>query len=401
MNVFIYFLLISIYIFGAGENRCTPRFDVPITIQLLDRDGNVVPDAEVYVTFLLDGSVSPERYLTIMNRSDIGGKAGFRIFNNQNYKAGLDCYVAVEVRLYNRTIYKNARQIDLENYFPNYLIVVDAYRVRMNFFIDNNSIVLDRLILYGDYEINNVSRFDRYVPKEFWGIAVYRNLVRNFNYTLKKDSDLDIHFSKISYYISSLDDARRPIKCNAIINNEVFDVYGPTEIQMFDSSIRGILNCSGKIREIVMDENRNRMEFVIDVTPPVIEDLRLEDVNANNVLLAFIVYDSNPFHSGLDAVTFKYNSQTLQPEKVIASTYYYRIPNEDGNIYISAMDRDKNVRELNAEFKKVKPNVQTREREEPEKRSEDPISWFVLLIGIIVLGGIIYYIYNMYRSVRE
>lgn len=402
MNVFTYALLLTIYIFGTGADECKPRFDVPVTIQLLDKDGNVVPGAEVYVTFLFDGAVYPKRYITIMNRSDIGGKVGFRIFNNQEYSPGLECNVTVEVKLYNRTIYRDTKKIDLKNYFPNYLIVVDAYRVKMNFFIENNPIVLDRLILYGTYERMNVSKFDEYVPKEFWGVAVYNNLVRNFNYTLKEDSEINIHFSKISYYISSLDDARRPLKCRAILNNQAFDVEGPTEIRMFDSTAKGILNCSGKIREIVMNERENRKEFVVDITPPVIDDFRVESVDENTALLAFAVYDPNQFHSGLDTVVFKYNSKILQPER-ISGSYYYRIPNQDGNIYISATDMEGNVKELNAEFKKIKITTDTTggEKDNPQKKSEDPISWFVLLIGIVVLGVILYYIYNIYKNVRE
>ncbi|MEM1971375.1 MAG: hypothetical protein QW336_01935 [Candidatus Anstonellales archaeon] len=400
MNIYSILLLFILFSYAPGENVCNPGYDVPITIRIIDRDGNVVPGAEVYVTFLYDGSVSPKRYITSKNVTDIGGKASFRIFNNQVYRANIECNVTVEVRLFNRTVLLDRRNVRLDDYYPSYNFIIDAYRVRLRFFVEDRPVTVDRLILYGEYELRNLSYFDGYVTREFWGVAIYNNLVRNFNFTLRNDSLFHISFSKIKYYVSTLDDSKKPIRCNALLNNEMFTINGPTEIESFDSVMRGYVNCSGKIRDVVLTESNNRKEFIFDITPPEISDFRVESFTTNDVLLAVTIYDPNQFASGLDRVMFYRDGQQISPERVSGS-YYYRIPNQDANLKIVAIDKEGNIRELEAQFKQIIESKQDRSIPTDTGSKEDPISWFVLIIGIVVLGGIALYIYNMYKSVRE
>ncbi|MEM1893754.1 MAG: hypothetical protein QXV16_01165, partial [Candidatus Anstonellales archaeon] len=79
----------------------------------------------------------------------------------------------------------------------------------------------------------------------------------------------------------------------------------------------------------------------------------------------------------------------------------YRIPNQDANLKIVAIDKEGNIRELEAQFKQIRESKQDRSIHTDTESKEDPISWFILIIGIVVLGGIVLYIYNMYKSVRE
>lgn len=379
---------------------CKPGYDTYITIRVFDKDGSVVPNAEVYVTFLYDGAVFPKRYITSKNITNEAGVAGFRLFNNQQYEANLDCNVGVEVKLYNRTIFKNNRFISLSNLYPNYNLVIDGYKVKMYFIFEDKKVSVDRLILYGDYELNNVYSFEGYVTKEFWGVVVFKDLVRPFNYTLRKDEVFNIFFSKNKYYITVLDDSKTPIECRAILNDIEYIINGTREFELLESSVKGYVNCSNKIEQFSMVEADNRREFIFDVTPPVITDIRAEKVEEDYVLLALSIYDPNQFASGLREVLFYFNNQSISPERV-AGSYYYKIPNENGYLKIIAIDKANNIKEVEAYFNKIKTEQKINNTQKIDKKEEDPISWFVLIVGVVVLLGIVYYIYNMYKSVRE
>ncbi len=395
----IYLILLLILSYGPGKDACKPGFDEYITITLLDKAGMPIPNAEVYVTFVIDGAVNPPRTITSLNITNMGGKAGFRLFNNQQYYANLDCSVKVEIKLYNQTVYKNNRLISLKDIYPNYQIDLDLPKIKIFFVLDNNDMVtVDKLILFGNYEYNNVYMFESYVPREIWGTVSFRNLVREFNYTIRDNKTIYFLFSPVKYYISTFDDKNQPLRCKAQLNNVEYEINGPTEISIWDSIVKGQIKCSNKVQDVLLTEKNNKLEYWFDVTPPIISDFRVERVEKDYVILGVNVFDPNQYATGVKEVLFYLNGELIRPSYVSGS-YYYRIPNQDASLKIVAIDKANNAREIEAQYKRIEDTEI--KKEEVKKKDDDPISWFVLLIGVGLLLGIAIYIYNMYKSVKE
>lgn len=399
MNYLLLISLILVLSFGPGKDACVPGFDEYITITLLDKNGMPIPNAQINVTFVIDSAVKPPRIGSVINVTDAGGKAGFRIFNNQQYSTNLDCSVKVEVSLYNHTVYRNNKLITLKNLYPNYQIDLNVPKVKMLFKLDNNLITVDKLILFGNYEYTNVYSFETYVPGEVWGSVIFRNIVRSFNYTKVNDGEQIIfEFVPVVYHIATYDDANQPLRCKAILDSTEYEVNGPTQLKIWNTIVKGQLNCSNKIEKIMLTEYDNRREYRFDVTPPMITDVRVDRIDGDYAILGVTIVDPNQYATGVKEVLFYLNGEQIRPSYVSGS-YYYRIPNQDATIKIVAIDMSNNVKEVEARYQRIEQT--DTKKEEVKKKDDDPISWFILLVGAGILLGAAIYIYNMYKNVKE
>ncbi|NPA22597.1 MAG: hypothetical protein GXN92_03425 [Candidatus Micrarchaeota archaeon] len=398
--------LLLLIALSYGYDACYPGFDEEIVIRVLDEMGRPVPGVNVQLQYLLDGSILPRQYRwTPVKQTDEFGLVSFYVFNRQKSWVGFDCSIKVNMTLFdypysyvikrNKTYWKSDFILTLKNKTSQYVYRIPAYRLTLLFKEGNKSVPV-KLILFDDYVYENVTKFEGYVPPNVSGLAVYKGIKRYFNYVLQNDSTYVIQFQQLPYTLIVMDDAENPLACT--FNNMSF--VGTLEFKEFASSVTGTLNCSGKTKVVTLTPYRP-VQVILDVTPPQVTNFRLIKADTEYVTFAFDVWDPNKYASGLKRVEVKFLGSKYMPIDKKGSSYYYRIPNVPGTIHIYAVDNMDNVKEVVVNYTPAYEELPQAEEEKKEEEGEGDITWLVVGVGIIVLGGIIWFIKSKFEEPEE
>ncbi len=402
--------ILLLLLLSYGYDACKPGFDETINIRVLDKQGRPVPNVSVQLQFLLDGSVSPKRYKwTPVKKTNEVGLVSFRVYNTQKYWPGLDCDIKVNLTLYNETYSYEVRNghirwyrdyiLTLRNKTEQYLYRIEAYKLKMRF-KEGNVSVPAKLILYKDYIFPNITYFESFVPKYVDGYATYKGIKRYFNYVLKNDSYYEIEFRKSRFSLEVLNDRLEPLSCVFYYDNTSVSFTGELNISDFKPVIQGYVVCDGKNKTVsIMPYSKRKL--ILDVTPPEVKNFRVIKADTEYVTFAFDVWDPNTYASGVQRVELRFNGDIYPAIDVKGSSYYYRVPNIQGTMSVKAFDREDNIKSvlLNYTPKIVEPTA-PKEGEKKEEGGGD-ITWLVALVGIIVLGGIVWFIKSKFEEPEE
>lgn len=370
-----------------------------ITIYVGDNKGRPIKNSSVSIIYQ---STSCDKHNVIEKKTDENGYANFYFMNmveepsecvERSYIINIE-YFGIK-----------KKEIGIVGERKKYTYFIEAAQAKINVVGYNNitlpfsKVILSGIEYYTDARgiVSVPIPIGKEIPVDVW----FGNISKSTKILIRGDEEVRIELPVYDLKIFLYDENGKRISGKVIVENRVAFVETEKEgiIEKFPyPSAKFKVIVENKSKEFEMKINSDLLEIYVDLSPPMIRDVKVVEVKEKNVKITSEIFDPGKHSSGIKNIFVYYkflNGSELSGKMYLAGKNFYEatIPSRgnDFSYEIVAIDNQGNEN-------KYVGNYSFGKKEEKKEIKFEMEMQPVLIVGILVFIIVIVFVYKKIRE---
>ncbi len=443
-GIFIRAFILAILLlpFMLAANLCRPKFIESLHMQVVDADGYAIPNVSISLRYQRSATVYvyengryvPDYRTTNPVYTDWRGQANVTVVNTESDSSKLDCNIQVTLEYFGKKYYHT---ISLKDVPPDYFTFTlsDVRRVHVRVLDEGRAVPSFKLYVSarGTDASWSVNGNEFYVELPEGSIQGYvynpaKDLKMFFSEYVNKDyGGLLIDFRRVPLTIKVSDDLGMPLPFTVIVDGKsYFGAKNGVNISLYDKPINATLLVNGTEMAITLNPKLGEQSYYIDRHSPYLVNtrLRLKDKDKYEYTLSFMAVDRGNYASGVASAKLytkgedgEWHEYSLSYDGSVYVAEFYGVK-KDVDVKIVLKDEWGNERiilgKVDVSNDDSSSSTASTSQSSNEGKAADSgskksspglldliIKGVLALVGLLVVGSIIYYIKVMYLDEGE